>query len=91
MVLPAVAQAQTFTNNYGIWGYEDNSNGTCTIDGYTGSGGAVTIPSIINGLTVTSIAYEGLRDQSSLTSVIVYEDYRRCCAGGGAICFGSSA
>ena len=31
------------------------TNGTITITGYTGSGGAVTIPDTINGLPVTSI------------------------------------
>ena len=31
------------------------NNGTITITGYTGSGGAITIPSTINGLPVTSI------------------------------------
>lgn len=69
--LPAVVQAQSFTNNYGIWGYEDNSNGTCTIDGYAGSGGAVTIPGIINGLTVTSLAYEAFQNNTTLTSVAI--------------------
>jgi hypothetical protein len=44
--LPGAVQAQfTYTN----------INGTITITGYTGSGGAVTIPSTINGLPVTSI------------------------------------
>lgn len=33
LTLPAVAQAQTFTNSYGIWGYTDNGNGTASITG----------------------------------------------------------
>ena len=46
LTLPAVVQAQfNYTTN----------NGTITITGYTGPGGAVTIPSTINGLPVTSI------------------------------------
>src|SRR5665213_2273810 len=46
LALPAVAQAQfIYTTN----------NGAITITGYTGSGGAVTIPATINGLPVTSI------------------------------------
>ena len=46
LALPAAVQAQfTYTTN----------NGTITITGYTGSGGAVTIPGTINGLPVTSI------------------------------------
>ena len=53
LALPAVAQAQlTFTTNAdGI---------TLTITGYTGSGGAVTIPTNINGLKVTSIGDAGV-------------------------------
>ncbi|MDE3068797.1 MAG: hypothetical protein KGJ60_14785 [Verrucomicrobiota bacterium] len=47
MVLPAVVQAQfTFTTN---------SDGSLNIAAYTGSGGAVTIPSMTNGLSITSI------------------------------------
>jgi hypothetical protein len=46
LALAEVAQAQfTFATN----------NGTITIAGYTGSGGAVTIPSTVDGLPVTSI------------------------------------
>ena len=46
LALPAVVQAQfTYSTN----------NGTVTIMGYTGPGGAVTIPETINGLLVTSI------------------------------------
>ena len=46
LTLPAAVQAQ--------YNYMTN-NGTITITGYTGSSGAVTIPSTINGLPVTSI------------------------------------
>ena len=45
--LPIAAQALDFTYT--------TSNGTITITGYTGPGGAVTIPTTINGLPVTSI------------------------------------
>src|SRR5262245_20647853 len=44
LALPAVVQAQF---NY------TTDNGTITITGYAGPGGAVTIPSTINGLPVT--------------------------------------
>ena len=53
--LPAVVQAQSYTNSYGIWGYTINPNATITITGYTGPGGAVIIPSEIYNLPVTSI------------------------------------
>ena len=56
-VLPAVVNAQfTCTTN----------NGGITITGYTGSGGAVTIPVTTNGLPVTGIgdsAFEGCQEQ----------------------------
>src|ERR1039458_8440071 len=46
LLLPVVSQCQyQYTTN----------NSTITITGYTGSGGAVTIPSTINNLPVTSI------------------------------------
>jgi len=46
-----------------------NTNGTITITGYTGPGGAVTIPSTINGLPVTRIGGLAFNNQSSVTSV----------------------
>ena len=47
------------------------NNGTITITGYTGSGGAVTIPSTINGLPVTSIGGWAFHGCTSLTSVTI--------------------
>jgi hypothetical protein len=62
LVLPAVVQAQfRYTT----------SNGTITITGYTGPGGAVTIPDTINGLPVTSIGDNAFAWCSSLTSVTI--------------------
>jgi hypothetical protein len=61
-MLPAVVQAQF---NY------TNTNGTITITGYTGPGGAVTIPSTINGLPVTSIGDWAFGGCNSLTSVTI--------------------
>ncbi|MGA3143846.1 MAG: leucine-rich repeat domain-containing protein [Verrucomicrobiota bacterium] len=72
LVLPAVVQAQTYTNNYGIWGYTTNADGiTINITGYTGSGGSVTIPTNIDGLTVTSIADAAFDNCTSLTNVMI--------------------
>src|SRR5215472_3102657 len=60
LVLPAIAQAQfTYATN----------NGTITITGYTGPGGAVTIPSTINALPVTAIGRNAFYQQYSLTSL----------------------
>ncbi|MGD0350484.1 MAG: leucine-rich repeat protein [Verrucomicrobiota bacterium] len=47
------------------------NNGAVTIVLYTGLGGAVTIPSTISGLPVTSIGYEAFYACSSLTSVAI--------------------
>jgi BspA type Leucine rich repeat region (6 copies) len=61
LALPAAVQAQfTYTTN----------NGAITITGYTGSGGAVTIPDTINGLPVTSIGDDAFFD-IPLTSVTI--------------------
>jgi alpha-tubulin suppressor-like RCC1 family protein len=69
LALPAVVQAQFL--------YVAN-NGTITITGYSGPGGAVTIPSTINGLPVTSIGDQAFDDYhtsnqfgSPLTSVTI--------------------
>ncbi|MGO8928187.1 MAG: leucine-rich repeat domain-containing protein [Limisphaerales bacterium] len=66
MTLPTVVQAQfTFTTN----------NDAITITKYTGSGGAVTIPSTTNGYPVTSIGGSGIGGAFqfclSLTSVTI--------------------
>jgi hypothetical protein len=59
---PAVAQAQfTFTTN----------NGTITITKYTGSGGAVTIPSTTNGYSVTTIGSGAFEYCTNLTSIMI--------------------
>ena len=62
LTLPTVVEAQ--------WGYTTN-NGAITITGYTGPGGAVTIPDTIDGLPVTSIAGYAFLNCFSLTSVMI--------------------
>jgi hypothetical protein len=62
LALPAVVQAQF---QYTI------TNGTITITGYTGPGGAVTIPSVINGYPVTSIGDSAFYNCRTLTSVTI--------------------
>jgi len=63
LALPEVVQAQSYTNNYGIWAYAI-TNGTITITEYSGPGGAVVIPSEINNLAVATIAgyYDSFSD-----------------------------
>ena len=62
LALPAAVQAQfTYTTN----------SGALTITGYTGSGGAVTIPSTTNGLPVTSIGDWAFYSRTNLSSVTI--------------------
>src|ERR1700677_2426550 len=56
----AVAPAQFTTST---------ANGQVTITGYTGSGGAVSIPCAINGLPVTAIGSDAFASGTSITSV----------------------
>ena len=60
LVLPASATAQI---DYTI------NNGTITVTGYTGSGGALIIPGTINGLPVTRVGDKAFLNCASLTSV----------------------
>jgi BspA type Leucine rich repeat region (6 copies) len=48
-----------------------NNGGQITITGYSGPGGAVTIPSTINGLPVVAINGQAFYGQSSFTSVVI--------------------
>ena len=69
LILPALAQAQfTFTTN----------NGAITITGYTGSGGNIVIPSVINGYPVKNIGMYAFNPyptpyvhQNQVTSVVI--------------------
>jgi hypothetical protein len=62
LALPAVVQAQfLYTTN----------NGTITINGYTGPGGAVTIPSTITGLPVAAIGDFAFYHGANLTRVTI--------------------
>jgi hypothetical protein len=59
--VPAVVEAQfNFTTN----------NGTLTITGYTGPGGAVTVPSETNGYPVTTIAQDAFLASTMISIVL---------------------
>lgn len=62
VVFPAALRAQfLFVTN----------NGTISITGYTGAGGAVTIPGSTNGLPVTAIATHAFYQKSTLVSLTI--------------------
>jgi hypothetical protein len=63
LLLPVVVQAQDFT-------YTTN-NGVITITAYTGTNAVLTIPNTINGLPVTTIAFEAFSSNSTLSSVVI--------------------
>ena len=67
LIPPAVVQAQVWMG----FRYTINNDGTVTITGYIGPGGAVTIPGTINGLLVTSIGEIAFAFCTSLTSVTI--------------------
>jgi hypothetical protein len=48
-----------------------NNGGALTITDYYGPGGAVTIPTNIDGMTVTSIGYGAFKFSASLTSITI--------------------
>jgi hypothetical protein len=66
-----VLSMQVCADISGDYEYTNNGDGTCTITGYTGPGGDVTIPDSLNGLTVTSIGNYAFRDNDNLTSVMI--------------------
>ena len=77
-ILPAVVEAQfTFTTN---------TDNTIAITGYTGVGGAVTLPSAIAGLPVTSIGSDAFAWNATLTSVTIPAGVTRIEAGAFSSC-----
>jgi BspA type Leucine rich repeat region (6 copies) len=74
LLLPAVVQAQDAysTNADGsIYTYSTNADGSANIVAYAGPPWVVTIPTNINGLTVTSIGTYAFNNDTSLTSVTI--------------------
>ena len=69
LALPAMLEAQTFTNSYGVWSYlTDGANAVVT--GFAGTNEVVTIPDMVNGLPVVGIGTNAFAG-SSLTSVTI--------------------
>jgi hypothetical protein len=63
--------SSAFALQYGDITYTVNADSTVTITGYTGAGGAVVIPDIIDGMSVVSIGSNAFYNLTSLTSVII--------------------
>ena len=66
LIAPLAATAQQF----GDFTYTSDGS-AITITGYTGPGGAVTIPATITGLPVTTIGNSAFQNQTNLTSVTI--------------------
>ncbi|MFZ9012413.1 MAG: hypothetical protein ACO20W_11040, partial [Anaerohalosphaeraceae bacterium] len=62
-----VLSMQVCADISGDYEYTNNGDGTCTITGYTGPGGDVTIPDTLNSLTVTHIGFQAFYSKTSLT------------------------
>src|ERR1022692_3937457 len=72
--LPGVVQAQNAysTNADGsIYTYSTNADGSANIVAYAGPPWVVTIPTNINGLTVTSIGNNTFKNNTNLTSITI--------------------
>ena len=78
LALPAAAQLQF---KYAI------TNGAVTITGYTGSGGAGTIPTTIDGLPVTSIGARAFSYCSSFTNLFIPNGITNIGQGAFSYCF----
>lgn len=55
MMMPPVENIDAQTENFDVFEYEDNGDGTATITGYNGSGGDITIPEKIDNLIIIEI------------------------------------
>jgi len=74
LAVPAVVQAQYAysTNADGsIYTYSTNTDGSANIAAYSGPPWVVTIPTNINGLTVTDIGTDAFYDATNLASVTI--------------------
>ena len=54
----------------GAWSYSVDGD-KASITGYSGDGGDITIPSVIEGYTVTSIADNAIKDNTTITSIVI--------------------
>jgi len=70
------------------YSYKTNADGTITVVGYHGSGGSLTMPDKIDGLSVSSIGFKAFLECQSVTSITIPEcvtsigelAFEHCCA-----------
>jgi len=76
---PGTASAAALTaagisyTEFTYYTYTDNGDGTCTITGYTGNETNVVVPSVINGLRVTSLGYESIAKKENMLTLTIPE------------------
>ena len=71
IVVNSGAVSVSVAETYEDYRYEVNDDNTITITKYTGSGGDVTIPAVIEGKSVTSIGWGAFIECTGLTSVTI--------------------
>jgi len=55
------------------WEYTDNGDGTCEITKYLGSGTEVDVPSVLDNLLVTTVAYTTFSECNTIEYIYFYE------------------
>ncbi len=70
-----IADAESFTDGNWIYSISD-LNGLVIIEGYTGTDSVVTVPSDINGKTVTEIGAEAFEGNQTITEVTIPSSVR---------------
>jgi hypothetical protein len=83
MALPIALEAQHIVGAQYVYTI---TNGTVTINQYTGPGGTVTIPAVLSGLPVTSIGSQSFFYSTSLTNITIPDSVTSIGAGAFSDC-----
>lgn len=72
-ILPpqAFAASLTYTDEYGVWTYEEESDGTVTITGFSGDQKNVVVPEKIDGKWVRKLGGGLFRNNDGLTMIVI--------------------
>ena len=71
LVLSSLALLSIPPNVEAQWSYTTNLDGTLTITGYIGEGGAVTIPTNINSMNVSGVGAYDMWFNTNITSLLI--------------------